>query len=322
MIVDKSYQASADLQAFPNTTITVNKVFLYINQRLLKNPKAKITVEEIAREVKVCQKTVSNSTNELQNKHGMITKSTRPGYWNDVNHYVITSKGQSLVPYLENLYKVVTGIFKRPLLSAGLLLSLGSSSFPLLKEDIYISPLVKRKLLTHARARRVVVSTPIDSKQVLAAQDLLSLSQWGIIRLSAFPKEAIEHANFSFRASKTKKEDPFKWFLGVCDKWCRENNVEPDLTSARNLAKEANMPSRPEWIVPRPVLEIPKKGKLGVGIERKAFSEEQQFIETVHAVDKFKQLEKLGQLSPLQHQVMQNLMKKIQPFMSDTDGSN
>ncbi len=317
MFIDKCTQSNGSLQAFPNLTITENKAFLFIKRNL----NSVITRKWLASVLGITPRHATTVTNRLQ-ELGLITKTRRKGYYNDFNRYTITPQGKIWMPYLVNTYKVQTGIFKRGLLSIAMLLSLGTSSFTLLKEDIFIYTPLKRELLTHARARRVAMSTPIDSKQVLAAQDLLSLSQWGMIRLSAFPKEAIEHANFSFRSSKSKKEDPFKWFLSICDEWCRKNNVEPDLNSARKMAKEADMPSQPEWIVPRPVLEIPKKGKLGNGTDRKAFSEEQKFIETVHAVDKLKQLEKLGQLSPLQHMVMQNLMKQIQPFMSSTDGSN
>ncbi len=317
MFINKCNQSSAYLQAFPNLTITENKGFLFIKHNL----NSVITRKMIAAALGVTPRTATTVTNKLQ-KVGLITKTRRKGYYNDFNHYTITPKGEVWMPYLVNTYKVHTGIFKRAMLSLALLICPSPSSFTLLKEDIYISPLVKRELLTRACARRVAMSTPIDSKEVLDAQDLLSLSQWGMIRLSAFPKEAIGHANFSFRSSKSKKDDPFKWFLSICDEWCRKHNVEPDLVSARKMAKDKEMPSQPEWIVPRPVLEIPKKGKLRVGVERKAFSEEQKFIETVHAIDKLKQLEKLGQLSPLQHMVMQNLMKQIQPFMSNSDGSD
>ncbi len=312
MLVAKGYQTYPPLQAFPNTTITVQKVFLFIVQRLKENPLAVITVEMIASALGVCAKTVSNATNELQKKHGLLTKSRRKGFWNDVNRYVITKQGRQLIPALINSYKVFCGIFKRPLLSFGLLLSLSPSSFPLYKEDIYIYPPLKRELLTHARVKRVEMSTPIDAKEMLATQDLLSLSKWGMIRLSAYPRQAIEHAYLAFRNSKSKKDDPFRWFCSLCDEWCRKQNAEPNLPFMRRLAVEHSMPMNPEWLIPRPVLAIPAKNKHVANERRTAMSEEEGFIHRIHALDKLGQMSELNEFARI---IQTNLSKQVEPFL-------
>jgi len=318
MFVAKGYQTYPSLQAFPNTTITVQKVFLFIAQRLKENPLAVISVEMIASQLKVCAKTVSNATNELQKKHGLISKSRRKGFWNDVNRYVITRKGRQLIPALINSYKVFCGIFKRPLLSFGLLLSLSASSFPLYKEDIYIYPTLKRESLTHAHVKRVAMSTPIDAKEMLAAQDLLSLSKWGMIRLSAYPRQAIEHAYLAFRNSKSKKDDPFRWFCSLCDEWCRKQNAEPNLPYMRRLAVEHEMTTDPVWIIARPVLAIPEKSKRVTSERREPMTEEQGFISRIQFVDK-------ALNDPAPNEFMRILqagfMKEIQPYLEKPNDS-
>jgi hypothetical protein len=269
----------------------------------------------LATVLQVTPRTVTTVTNKLQDL-GLITKTRRPGYFNDINHYSITMYGNLWLNYLVNAYKVHTGIFRRRLLSIGLLLSLSSSSFTLLKEDYVYNPPLKRELLTCARARRVAMGTPIEAKGILAATELLSLSKWGQIRLSGYPNEAIEHANSALRASKVPKDDPFRWFCSLCEQWCKKNNTEPNLSLMRRLAVEHGMPDNPAFIVARKPIAIPLKGKAMTNENRKAFSEEQAFIERVQFLDKANKQESPNDFMRI---LQAGFMKEIQPYMDKAD---
>lgn len=304
------YQTNSLLQAFPNTTITVIRAFLLIHANLNKV----LTRKYMASVLGVSERSVTDLTNELV-RMKIITKTRKSGYWNPVNKFEITMLGKLWLPALKNRYKVLAGVFKRALLSIKLLLSLSLTDFTLLKEDyIYNQPL-ECKLLTRVRARKAKMTMPINCKELKDAQELMSLSKWGVIRLTAYPTTAIAYAISSFRSSKSKKDDPFKWFCKVAEEWCVDNNIEPDWEGARQLARSENIPKNPEWTVEREPMPIPGvkkpwKPKVKETIAPK--SEEEVFVSKVEALDKFKQM---GELNAFAQILSTGFQKQIDPFM-------
>jgi len=281
------YQTNSLLQAFPNTTITVIRAFLLIHANLNKV----LTRKYMASVLGVSERSVTDLTNELV-RLKLITKTRKIGYWNPVNKFEITMLGKLWLPAFKNRYKVLTGVFKRALLSIKLLLSLSLTDFTLLREDYIYNPLVKRELLTRARARKEKATMLIDSKEMSAAQELLSLSKWGVIRLSAYPPAAIAHASTVFRANKNKKDDPIKWYFGICEKWCRDNNTEPALVEAKKYADQHGMPQNPQWTQSRKPIEIPgaspKKPSIAIKEKRQLMTEEELRADRKRLVEKYK----------------------------------
>lgn len=86
----------------------------------------------------------------------------------------------------------------------------------------------------------------------------LNLSKWGQIRLSAYPDQALFHALNALKASKSPKNDLFKWFGFVCNEWCKKNNVSPNWSVMHKLATENEIPDNPTLILAAKALDIPK----------------------------------------------------------------
>ncbi len=312
MLLD--YQTYSSLQENYNLTNAQIKAFLLIAERLRRFPTSNISRKYIAQVLELSVRHIDNILKLLKEK-GLLSWSHRPGMYNDFNHYVITPTGKIWIPYFKNTYKVRTGIFKRAMLSIALLLSPSPSEFSLLREDyIYNQPL-ECKLLTRVRARKAQMTMPINCKELKDAQELMSLSKWGVIRLTAYPVKAISYAISSFRSSKSKKDDPFKWFCKVAEEWCVDNNIEPDWDGARQLARSEGIPKNPEWTVEREPMPIPGvkrpwKPKVMETIAPK--SEEEVFVSKVETLDKFKQL---GELNEFQRILLSGFQKQIDPFM-------
>lgn len=314
MFITKCTGSNTSLQAFPNLTITQVKAFLLISNSLNKV----LTRERIALTLGVSIGYVDVILRLLK-KEGLLSWTRRLDRYNDHNHYTITPLGQIWMPYLKNTYKVRTGIFKRAMLSIALLISPALSEYSLLREDYIYNPPLKRELQTRVRAKKAKMTMPINCKVLETAKELLSLSKWGVIRLTAYPTKAIEHTIAAFRVSKSKKDDPFKWFCRVCEEWCMDNNTEPDWDGARLLAKEQSMPKNPEWTVEREPLAIPgtpKKWKPKVTEQIATKSEEEVFTSKVQTLDKFKQM---GELNEFQRIVQANLMKQVVAFMEKVE---
>lgn len=85
----------------------------------------------------------------------------------------------------------------------------------------------------------------------------LNLTKWGQIRLSAYPDQALFHALTVFKASKSPKQDLFKWFGSVCNEWCKKNNKSPDWSLMHRLAVENSMPEDPTLILAAKPMDIP-----------------------------------------------------------------
>jgi hypothetical protein len=308
------YQRYSSLQDNYNLTIAQIRAFLLIAERLRSFPRTNISRECIAKILGFSVRHIDSILKVLKEK-GLLSWSHRPKMYNDFNHYVITPSGKIWMPYFKNTYKVRTGIFKRAMLSIALLLCPSPSSFSLLREDYIYNPPVECKLLKRARARKAKMTMPSTSKELKDAQELMSLSKWGVIRLTAYPVKAIAHAISSFRSSKSKKDDPFKWFCKVAEEWCMDNNTEPDWEGARQLARSEGIPKNPEWIEARKPMPIPgvkKPWKPKVVESRAPKSEEEVFLSKIQVLDRFKQM---GELNEFQRIVQANLMKQIDPFM-------
>lgn len=313
------YQTYSSLQENYNLTNAQIKAFLLIAERLRRFPASNISRKYIAQVLELSVRHIDNILKLLKDK-GLLSWSHRPKMYNDFNHYVITPTGKIWMPYFKNTYKVRTGIFKRAMLSIALLLSPSPSEFSLLREDIYIYPTVECKLQKRAPEKRVAMSSSLDSKEMIVAQELLSLSKWGMIRLTAFPGSALEYACAAFRSSKSAKEDPFRWFAGICNKWCKENNVEPNWPYMARLANEHEMPEEPQYIVARPsVVSIPTTRRGKVVECRQPKSEEEVFISKIETLDKLKGK---GELNEFARILAEGFTKQIHPFMNKSEKSN
>lgn len=99
------------------------------------------------------------------------------------------------------------------------------------------------------------------SPELKGITDLLNLNKWGQIKLSAFPKQALQHAAVVYRSSKAVKKDQFHWFREVCNEWCRNNNVSPDYGLLYRLEAKYNMPENPAYVLEKKpsMIEIPEK---------------------------------------------------------------
>lgn len=69
---------------------------------------------------------------------------------------------------------------------------------------------------------------------------MLNLSKWGQIKLMAYPDQAIAHAYKELQHANPR--DPFKWFVSLCLKYCKENQLAPDWTGMLTLSRTQNMP--------------------------------------------------------------------------------
>lgn len=287
MFITKCTQTNASLQAFPNLTITQIKAFLLISNNLNKV----LTRERIAETLSVSVRYVDAILKLLKSK-GLLAWTRRMDRYNDHNRYTITLTGQIWMPYFKNTYKVRTGIFKRAMLSIALLISPALSEFSLLREDYIYNSLVKRELQTRVRVRKQKMTMLVNCKALETATEMLSLSKWGAIRLAAYPSKAIEHATAVFRANKSKKDDPIKWYFGICEKWCRENNTEPALVEAKKVADSQGIPKNPEWTQPRKPIEIPgttsRKSRVVVKEQRQPMTPEEIIAGRIRFVQQHK----------------------------------
>ncbi len=330
MIVDKSYQASADLQAIPNITNTCNKVFLLIVEESTKGKN--LSIKAMMAILKVSRSTIVRATAELQ-RLGLISKSRR--HINDFVTYVITESGSYWHPYLVEAYKLCRAIF----FSIAMLISPApSSEHPLSYKDITYTkttdcssgnlslklyslyamssergeflpyhhwPTENREYRDQKRPTTKKESVMEQPKWVTptlnAATKALNLSKWGQIRLSAYPDQALFHALNVFKSSKSAKQDLFKWFSSVCNEWCKKNNVAPEWGLMHRLAVDNEMPEDPTLILEGKRLEIPvaKQAQRPDGqqelmtLERERMRQKQAEWEATKTPDELNRLKKL-----------------------------
>ena len=219
-------------------------------------------------------KTATFWTNDFH-EHGLIVKTENPKKPFDTCHYEITPLFQDLKPYIREIWKLLKYI---PL-TISVCSFVAKPDVTPMKEfkgkessDCYPSPTLYLKTVTNCptvlrelqtaceRARekqppkkdfRVEMQAMPDwvNPQIKQATQLLSLTKWGQIKLTAYPPSAIEYAMQAFKNSKGKKDNPFTWFASVCHSWCKQKNMHPDWALMNRLSVSNQMPQDPELIV-------------------------------------------------------------------------
>ena len=93
----------------------------------------------------------------------------------------------------------------------------------------------------------------------------LQLTQWGRLKLSAFPIEAIEYADSNFNRNQPyarnnfKASEPFKRFCDLCVEYCNANGIRPSWREMYEQARVQGMSLNAAMIVPQQATQ--KRGR-------------------------------------------------------------
>ena len=75
----------------------------------------------------------------------------------------------------------------------------------------------------------------------------IKLSKWGILRLTAFPREAIEWADSKIGYSPGG--DQFRKFASLCLQWCNDNSIKANWKEMDDQCRIHNMPKNAPMIL-------------------------------------------------------------------------
>lgn len=76
----------------------------------------------------------------------------------------------------------------------------------------------------------------------------IRLTNWGEIRLSCYPDEAILYADEQMLKLVKPVSDRFKYFKGICENWCKEKEIPVAWSYMFKLAREHAMPDQGPFI--------------------------------------------------------------------------
>ena len=111
----------------------------------------------------------------------------------------------------------------------------------------------ERVTLTGVRAREGVVVEHVNMKEEVMSIDpipqsiknitqLLNLTKWGQMALTAYSDEALSFAEQQLKKAGRVLNNPFGYFLSQCKKYCEANGVEIQWRKAKFLQESFNMP--------------------------------------------------------------------------------
>jgi hypothetical protein len=97
----------------------------------------------------------------------------------------------------------------------------------------------------------------------------LNLTQWGKIRLSAFPEAAIRYAEKEMKGAKGLRE-PFSWYFSVCLKYCKQANLKLEWGRVTDLEIQMGMPESAPMLIKAPISTAPREeARVGMVKENK-----------------------------------------------------
>jgi len=268
---------------------------------------------------------------------GLIIKTRDPKNKYKTCRYQVTQLYEKLSPYIRNIYVTL----KYAPLPISLLFSVAEPDVPPYKsftekETSYCSlvgSLSNSPSLSYYREPRATQTGTIKkiqiggvmeldwiSPELKGVTELLNLNKWGQIKLSAFPKQALQHAAVVFRSSKSPKKDPFHWFREVCNEWCMKNNVSPDYGLLYRLEAKYEMPENPNYVLshrPSIIAIAPKKAeavslvkKMHPDWESKTFLTEEEIKRNrLEAIQKF---EENGEFNIFQSKLIEGWKKQYE----------
>lgn len=100
------------------------------------------------------------------------------------------------------------------------------------------SPVPVKTNWTEKKEEKIMQANPI--RESIRNLTMLNLSKWGQIKLMAYPDQSIQYAYSQLQHANPR--DPFAWFVSLCLKYCKENQLAPDWTGMLSLSRQYSMP--------------------------------------------------------------------------------
>lgn len=133
--------------------------------------------------------------------------------------------------FIEQLMSVNKGEKKECIPNINILNTIPNISLP--QEDLFKN--LTRPSLNLDQAGQVCLKTKKEREnmsthipQHLFEVKSINLTDFGRIRLSRFPQEAVEAIDIQLSQSNKDLTSPFGWFYNACKRYCEENNIEVD----------------------------------------------------------------------------------------------